>query len=156
MEINQITERIIGCAFTVSGTLGAGFLEKVYENALAHELRKAGIRVSQQHPTPVFYDGVVVGDYIADLLVEDRVVVAGVAGRVRYAEQAPPKGPSAAVLGCQHALGRRGHYRAVELIEHGLPEEGRAYMGMTGFKVIINHHGEVVDVAQPGMIADED
>jgi GxxExxY protein len=52
MEINQITERIIGCAFAVSSTLGAGFLEKVYENALAHELCKAGMRVSQQHPNP--------------------------------------------------------------------------------------------------------
>jgi hypothetical protein len=43
-----------------------------------------------------------------------------------------------------------------QLIQEGLPEEGRAYMGMTGFKIIINHHGEVVDVEQPGMIADED
>ena len=75
MEINQITERIIGRAFTVSSTLGVGFLEKVYENALAHELRKAGLRVSQQHPTRVYYDGIVVGNYIADLVVEDRVVV---------------------------------------------------------------------------------
>jgi len=75
MDINQITERIIGCAFTVSSTLGAGFLEKVYENALAHELHKAGVRVSQQHPIPVLYDEVVVGDYVADLVVEDRVVV---------------------------------------------------------------------------------
>jgi hypothetical protein len=43
-----------------------------------------------------------------------------------------------------------------QLIQEGLPEEGRAYMGMTGFKIIINHHGEVVNVEQPGMIADED
>jgi len=43
-----------------------------------------------------------------------------------------------------------------QLIEEGLPEEGRAYMGMTGFKVIINHHGEVVSVEQPGMIADDE
>ena len=43
-----------------------------------------------------------------------------------------------------------------QLIEEGLPEEGRAYMGMTGFKVIINHHGEVVDVKQPGMIAEDE
>ncbi len=43
-----------------------------------------------------------------------------------------------------------------QLIKEGLPEEGRTYMGMTGFKIIINHHGEVIDVEQPGMIADED
>ena len=48
--INSLTQRIIGCAFTVSNTLGCGFLEKVYENALAHELRKAGLQVLQQYP----------------------------------------------------------------------------------------------------------
>ena len=43
-----------------------------------------------------------------------------------------------------------------QLIEEGLPEEGRAYMGMTGFKIVINHHGEVVDLEQPGMIAEDE
>ncbi len=43
-----------------------------------------------------------------------------------------------------------------QLIEQGLPEEGRAYMGMTGFKIIINHHGDVVDVKQPGMIVEDE
>ena len=47
-EINPITEKIIGCAYAVSNSLGPGFLEKVYENALVHELRKAGLIVSQQ------------------------------------------------------------------------------------------------------------
>jgi GxxExxY protein len=51
------------------------WLEKVYENALAHELRKAGLTVSQQHRLPVLYDGLVVGDYVSDLLVEGRVLV---------------------------------------------------------------------------------
>jgi GxxExxY protein len=74
-KLNPITEKIIGCAYAVSNTLGAGFLEKVYENALAHELRKAGLKVFQQQAIQVLYDGVVVGDYIADLLVEDCVVV---------------------------------------------------------------------------------
>lgn len=73
--INRISEKIIGCAFIVSNTLGVGFLEKVYENALAHELRKAGLRVEQQHNVLVQYDGVVVGIYVADLLVEDEVLV---------------------------------------------------------------------------------
>jgi len=74
-ELNRITERVIGCAYTVSNTLGTGFLEKVYENALAHELRKNGLAVAQQHPIKVLYDGVVVGDFVADLLVEHEVLV---------------------------------------------------------------------------------
>jgi len=72
---NELAEKIIGCAYKVSNGLGCGFLEKVYENALAHELRKAGLRVRQQHPIQVFYDGIVVGDYVADLLVEDSVIL---------------------------------------------------------------------------------
>ena len=63
--INKITEKIIGCSYTVSNALGCGFLEKVYENALAHELKKACFRVLQQHEIKVFYDGVEVGKYIA-------------------------------------------------------------------------------------------
>jgi GxxExxY protein len=74
-EINQITEKIIGCSYIVSNTLGSGFLEKVYENALAHELSKAGFKVLQQHEVKVYYDEVEVGKYIADLFVEDRVIV---------------------------------------------------------------------------------
>ena len=70
MKINEISERIIGCAFAVSNGLGSGFLEKIYENALAHELRKAGLSVVQQHAMVARYDGIVVGQYVADLLVE--------------------------------------------------------------------------------------
>ncbi len=57
-SINQITEKIIGCSYTVSNVLGCGFLEKVYENALTHELAKAGFKFLQQHEIKVFYDGV--------------------------------------------------------------------------------------------------
>jgi len=74
-ELNRMTEQIIGGAFTVSNELGSGFLEKDYENALAHELRKAGIRVEQQYPIQVHYDGIVVGNYVADLRVEGCVLV---------------------------------------------------------------------------------
>jgi GxxExxY protein len=59
----------------VSNALGVGFLEKVYENALAHELRKAGLFVDQQHSITVHHDSVVVGSYSADLLVEKTVLV---------------------------------------------------------------------------------
>jgi GxxExxY protein len=75
VELNRITERIIGSAFQVSNTLGNGFLEKVYENALAHELRKAGLHFEQQRALPVHYDDVIVGEYCADLLVEGCIVV---------------------------------------------------------------------------------
>ncbi|HUD59037.1 MAG TPA: GxxExxY protein [Acetobacteraceae bacterium] len=72
---NRLTERIIGCAFQVLNTLGAGFLEKVYENALAHELRKFGLAIVQQQGITVMYDGVVVGQYNVDLLVDKTVIV---------------------------------------------------------------------------------
>jgi len=74
-KLNEVTKRIIGCAYSVSNGLGAGFLEKVYENALAHELRKSGLYAQQQQPIKVAYDGIVVGDYLADIVVEDSVIV---------------------------------------------------------------------------------
>jgi GxxExxY protein len=74
-RLNQITEKIIGFAFKVGNTLGSGFLEKVYENALARELRKAGLKTQQQHPIQVIYDSVVVGTFDADLLAEESVLV---------------------------------------------------------------------------------
>ena len=73
--LNNLSERIIGCALTVANALGPGFLEKVYENTLAHELRKAGLSVAQQRAIAVRYDDIVVGEYTADLLVEDQVLV---------------------------------------------------------------------------------
>jgi GxxExxY protein len=75
MELDKITEKIIGCAYRVSNNLGIGFVEKVYENAHAHEMRKDGLRVVQQHPIKVVYDGIIVGEFSVDLLVEDRVLV---------------------------------------------------------------------------------
>ena len=75
MKFGGLTERIIGCAITVANTLGSGFAEKVYENALAHDLRKAGLLVEQQYGVVVRYDGVIFGDYNADLLVERLVLV---------------------------------------------------------------------------------
>jgi len=63
-QLNRLTERIIGCAFTVSNTLGCGFLEKVYENALVIELRNNGLHVQQQHPIKIHYAGVLVGVYL--------------------------------------------------------------------------------------------
>jgi GxxExxY protein len=76
MDVNLITQKIIGCAYEVSNTLGIGFVEKIYENALVHQIRKTTeFSVSQQHPIKVFYDEIVVGEFFADLLVEERVLV---------------------------------------------------------------------------------
>jgi GxxExxY protein len=71
-RLNVLSEQIILGAFAVSNTLGCGFLEKVYENALAHELRKMGLAVAQQHGIVVTYDDIVVGEYAVDMLVEER------------------------------------------------------------------------------------
>ena len=74
-EHDPLSEAVIGRAFTVANHLGPGFLEKVYENALAHELRKAEFQVEQQARMKVLYDGVEVGDYIADLIIGRSLVV---------------------------------------------------------------------------------
>jgi len=73
--LNELTERIIGCAYNVGNSLGCGFLEKVYENALRIELEKDGLKVRQQHPINVIYDGQTVGEYFADLMVEEEIIV---------------------------------------------------------------------------------
>jgi GxxExxY protein len=75
MEHEKLTEMIIGCAMKVHRALGPGFLESVYQKALAHELRKAGLTVECEKQIQVTYDCVVVGDFAADLLVEGVVMV---------------------------------------------------------------------------------
>lgn len=74
-RINEVSRAVIGAAYEVNNTLGAGFLEKVYENALAYEVRKNGFEVQQQSPICVRYDGIVVGEYLTDLLVDGLVIV---------------------------------------------------------------------------------
>ena len=74
-RLDQITEKIIGCVHQVSNVLGPGFLEKVYENALGVELRLAGLRVIQQQRIEVRYRESLVGEFVADLLVEECVIV---------------------------------------------------------------------------------
>jgi len=75
MKDDDLTQKIIGCAFRVHNSLGAGFLEKVYENALRKELLKHSLDVKQQEPIRVYYEDEVVGEYFADLWVEDRIIV---------------------------------------------------------------------------------
>ncbi len=74
-QINLITEQIIGCAYKIMNELGCGFLEKVYENALAHEIGKLGLRTEQQKKIKVFYDKIEVGIYEPDILVEGQVII---------------------------------------------------------------------------------
>jgi GxxExxY protein len=72
---DPLIEQVLGAAFEVQNLLGAGFLEKVYERALARELVLRGVRVSQQVRCPISYKGTDVGEYIADLLVDDQLLV---------------------------------------------------------------------------------
>ena len=71
----ELTEKIIEIFYRVYNTLGYGFLEKVYENALVIEFRKAGIHVLSQAPIRVFYESQIIGEYYADLLVDGKVIV---------------------------------------------------------------------------------
>jgi GxxExxY protein len=75
MEHEELTRKIIGCAYRVYNTLGAGFLESVYENCMLIELRKLGIMAVNQHPITVLYEGQIVGEFTADLFVEGVVIV---------------------------------------------------------------------------------
>ena len=75
MNINDLTYFINGAVFEVSRTLGFGFLEKVYENALLAELRERGLEAESQVPIKVHYKDKVIGEYFADLLVEGKVIL---------------------------------------------------------------------------------
>ena len=75
MDINEITYKINGAIFEVNRILGPGFLEKVYENALMVELQSRGLRAINQAPMKVLYKEKIVGDYLADILVEDEVII---------------------------------------------------------------------------------
>ena len=71
----KLTRAIIGCAFEVINELGSGFLESVYEKAMMIALSDAGLSVQSQTPVKVIFRGKPVGDYFADLLVEEKVVI---------------------------------------------------------------------------------
>lgn len=74
-ENDPLTGAIIGCAITIHKVLGPGFLENIYHKALAHELTKAGIEYASEARLQVQYDGIVLGDYIADFVINQSVVV---------------------------------------------------------------------------------
>ena len=72
---SDLTEAVIGSAFEIANVLGAGFLEKVYERAMIRELALRGINAKPQVSFPVCYKGQYLGDYVADLVVEERLIV---------------------------------------------------------------------------------
>lgn len=79
LRINNITDRIIECALTVIHGLGCGFEDKVYERALIYELSKQGLNIEPQYPINVYYEEIIVGDFLVDILVEESILVEVVA-----------------------------------------------------------------------------
>ena len=75
MEYEEVTKRIIGCAYRVYNKMGFGFLESVYEKCLLIELRKAGLNTESQKPITVYYEDEIVGEFVADIIVNDTVIV---------------------------------------------------------------------------------
>ena len=75
MEDDDLTGKIIACAYAVHNSLGVGFLESVYQKAMSIELAKQGLSGMMEKKVPVYYEGTMVGDFRADMVVESRVIV---------------------------------------------------------------------------------
>ncbi len=75
IKYKELTEKIIGCAYRVYNKMGYGFLESVYEKCLLIELRKVGLHAESQKPITVYYDDEVVGEFIADIIVENTIIL---------------------------------------------------------------------------------
>ena len=75
MDIKELTYLINGAVFEVNKVLGPGFLEKVYENSMVVELKKRYLKAQAQEPIKVKYKGEIVGEYFADIVVEDRIIL---------------------------------------------------------------------------------
>ncbi|MGR3293882.1 MAG: GxxExxY protein [Candidatus Scalindua sp.] len=75
MECRELTEEVIGCAYHVYNKMGFGFLESVYEKCMLIELRKAGLDAESQKPITVYYENEIVGEFVADIIVNDIVIL---------------------------------------------------------------------------------
>ena len=75
MEYRELTEKIIGCAYRVYNRMGFGFLESVYEKCMLIELKKVGLDSDSQKPIKVYYDDEIVGDFVADIIVNDTIIL---------------------------------------------------------------------------------
>ncbi len=111
-ELDKLTYYIRGCAFKVSKELGNGFLERVYENALAYEIARAGVDVQKQREIPVKYDGVIMGVYYPDLIVNNQVIIElKVVSKLTETHEAQ----------CRHYLRATG-LRVCQLMNFGAPK----------------------------------
>jgi GxxExxY protein len=75
MKHEDLTSKIIACAYKIHNTLGFGFLEAVYQNALLIELMKAGLQAEKEKKIKVYYQNQLIGDYMADIIVEDKIIL---------------------------------------------------------------------------------
>ena len=75
LDYKELTEKIIGCAYQVYNRMGFGFLESVYEKCLLIELQRAGLKAESQKPIKVSYENEVVGEFVADIIVEDVIIL---------------------------------------------------------------------------------
>jgi len=75
MEYKEVTKTIIGCAYRVYNKMGFGFLESVYEKCLLIELRKAGLDTESRKPITVYYEGEIVGEFVADIIANDAIII---------------------------------------------------------------------------------
>ena len=75
MEYKELTEKIIGCAYHVYNTMGFGFFQSVYEKCLLIEIRKTGLKAESQKAITVYYKGEIVGEFVADIVVEDTIIL---------------------------------------------------------------------------------
>ena len=75
MELSRLTHTVIGLAMKIHRHFGAGYLEEVYKNALVFELERAGVHAEKEVPIRVDYEGVCVGNYVADIIVENRLIL---------------------------------------------------------------------------------
>jgi GxxExxY protein len=75
MKYKEVTDRIIKVFYKVYNILGYGFLEKVYERAMITEFNRIGLKYRNQYPINVYYEGEIIGDYIADFIIEDKIIV---------------------------------------------------------------------------------
>ncbi len=75
MEYKELTEKIIGCAYRVYNKMGFGFLESVYEKCILIELRKASLNAESQKPITVYYENEIVGEFVADIIVNDTIIL---------------------------------------------------------------------------------
>jgi len=96
----DLTRRVIGCAYRVYNVLGSGLPESVYVGALEHECEKNGMLAQREFPIAVYYDGVIVGSYRADLLIDRRLIIEDLDSAKSRRES--PEAP----------LGRKDHHRA--------------------------------------------